>query len=234
MLYQGLAPVSPEPSSQAPQVSAKQQVEQRRAGHGGRSPSRQPRGRMSGLPTGPPWARMGALGLGRMLSWAAATSWGRTSLRSVAQTQHGSVGAVGIHGRRAPPRGPQAAGEVGLEAGHRRAGAGAPEQSREGGRRLRRGLWSRGCSLGRDSRGGGKKSGPGWGLTAWVLGTPGGLDGRSELEEGCADPEGCHTDFLPSPAPGRRGPPAPRPPTPPGSPLPWSLAWQTVPCFALG
>ena len=47
---------------------------------------------------------------------------------------------------------------------------------------------------------GGEKSGPGWGLTTWVLGTPGGLR-WAEYGGGYADPEGCRTDFPPSPAP---------------------------------
>lgn len=77
---------------------------------------------------------------------------------------------------------------------------------------------------------GGEKSGPGWGLTTWVLGTPGGLR-WAEYGGGYADPEGCRTDFPPPPAPADVGPQHHSPPPPPRRPPPWSPAWQTVPCF---
>lgn len=159
VLYQGLAPLSPEPSSQAPQASAKQ-VEQRRGRvrGGGRYPSWQPRGHASGLPTGPP-------GLG----------WGLRAWKGCSKGQlppHGGGGPSGMfpdpsagecggcrdtQGRWAPPRGASSSRwGRGLEPGLRPAAGGALEQNREGGAgRLCRGLCSRGCSLGRDSRGGG-------------------------------------------------------------------------------
>lgn len=159
VLYQGLAPLSPEPSSQAPQASAKQ-VEQRRGRvrGGGRYPSWQPRGHASGLPTGPP-------GLG----------WGLRAWKGCSKGRlppHGGGGPSGMfpdpsagecggcrdtQGRWAPPRGASSSRwGRGLEPGLRPAEAGALEQNREGGAgRLCRGLCSRGCSLGRDSRGGG-------------------------------------------------------------------------------
>lgn len=48
-------------------------------------------------------------------------------------------------------------------------------------------------------------------------------DGLSELEAGCVDPAGCLTGFPPSPAAGRRGPPAPSLPAPRPGPQPGRL-----------